>query len=208
MSDQPNIRIALDQLLANRHTGEARALYTTLARYAHRRVENIARRRYSDVLAAPDREELVAEVLYQLVSGALARFQGHTTGELLAFVRTISDRHVNHAAHKRIRERNTLAGEVGDTVRGWISREPSPEEIVRLDVDCPLSDEDALYLTALFVSGSRADLARDKGISRAAVTQRITRIKTRIDALPNRKQSDAKVWIEELAHRSSEGWLA
>ena len=68
MSDQPNIRPALEQLLANRHTSEARGLYTTLARYAHRRVENIARRRYSDVLAAPDREDLVAEVLYQLIN--------------------------------------------------------------------------------------------------------------------------------------------
>lgn len=208
MSDQPNIRAALDQLLANRHTGEARALYTTLARYAHRRVENISRRRYSDVLAAPDREDLVAEVLYQLMSGALARFEGKTTGELLAFVRTISDRHVNHAAHKRIRERNTLAGEVGDTVRAWMSREPSPEETVRMAVECPLSEEDAQYLTALFVSGSRADLARSRGISRAAVTQRLTRIKNRIDALPGRQQSDAKVWIEDLAHRSSEGVLA
>jgi hypothetical protein len=208
MSDQPNIRAALDQLLANRHTGEARALYTTLARYAHRRVENIARRRYSDILAAPDREDLVAEVLYQLMCGALARFQGTTTGELLAFVRTISDRHVNHAAHKRIRERNTLAGEVGDTVRAWMSREPSPDETVRMGVECPLSEEDAQYLTSLFVSGSRADLARTRGISRAAVTQRLTRIKGRIDALPRRQQSDAKVWIEDLAHRSSEGVLA
>ena len=207
MSDQPNIRAALEQLLANRHTSEARALYTTLARYAHRRVENIARRRYSDVLAPPDREDLVAEVLYQLMSGALARFQGNSTGELLAFVRTISDRHVNHAAHKRIRERNTLAGEIGDSVREWISRSPSPEETVRLEVDCPLSEDDAVYLTALFVSGSRADLARDRGISRAAVTQRLTRIKTRIDALPHRQQSDARVWIEELAHRSSQGSL-
>ncbi len=208
MSDQPNIRPALNQLLANRHTGEAKALYTTLARYAHRRVENTARRRYSDVLAPPDREDLVAEVLYQLMSGALARFQGKTTGELLAFVRTISDRHVNHAAHKRIRERNTLAGEVGDTVRDWVSREPSPEETVRMAVECPLSEEDEQYLTALFISGSRADLARSRGISRAAVTQRLTRIKNRIDALPHRQQSDAKVWIEGLARRSSEGCLA
>mgnify|MGYP001341379360 CR=1 FL=1 len=69
-------------------------------------------------------------------------------------------------------------------------------------------DEDAVYLTALFASGSRADLARDRGISRAAVTQRLTRIKSRIDALPRRQQSDAKVWIEELAHRSSAGILA
>ena len=207
MEPSPSIRPALEQLLSNRHTVEARGLYTTLARYAHRRVENISRRRYSDVLAAPDREELVAEVLYQLMSGALARFQGHSTGELLAFVRTISDRHVNHAAHRRIRERDTLAGEVGDTVREWIGREPSPEDSIRLVPECPLSDEDAEYLKALFRSGSRADLARHRGISRAAVTQRLSRIKLRIDNLPKRQRSDAQVWIEELANRSAAGMV-
>lgn len=207
MPESPSIRPALEELLSNRHTIEARGLYTTLARYAHRRVEATARRRYSDVLSAPDREELVAEVLYQLMSGALARFQGHSTGELLAFVRTISDRHVNHAAHRRIRERDTLAGEMGDTVRGWIGTEPTPEESIRLVPNCPLSEDDERYLTALFRSGSRADLARVRGISRAAVTQRLTRIKSRIDSLPHRAKSDAEVWIQELANRSSAGLL-
>lgn len=207
MPEFPSIRPALEELLSNRHTIEARGLYTTLARYAHRRVESTARRRYGDVLSAPDREELVAEVLYQLMSGALARFQGHSTGELLAFVRTISDRHVNHAAHRRIRERDTLAGEMGDTVRGWIGAEPTPEESIRLVPDCPLSQDDEDYLIALFRSGSRADLARDRGISRAAVTQRLTRIKSRIDSLPHTDKSDAEVWIEELANRSAAGLL-
>jgi hypothetical protein len=207
MDIQPNIRPALQALLANRHTPEARGLYMTLARYAHRRVENTSRRRFSDVLAAPDREELVAEVLLQLMSGALARFQGHSVGELLAFVRTISDRLVSHSAFKRIRERDTLAGEMGDHVRNWMSRELRPDEAVRLKPKCPLNEEDAQYLTALFSSGSRADLARDRGISRAAVTQRITRIKNRIDALPAFEQRAAKAWVEELAHLSAEGML-
>ena len=207
MEPHPNIRPALQQLLANRHTPEARGLYTTLARYAHRRVENTARRRFSDVLAQPDREELVADVLLQLMSGALARFQGHSVGELLSFVRTICDRLVGHAAFKKIRERDTLAGELGDHVRGWISTEPRPDEAVRLSPECPLSQEDAAYLEALFTSGSRADLARDRGISRAAVTQRITRIKSRIESLSSFEQSAARAWIEELAHRSAQGML-
>ena len=207
MDAQPNIRPALLQLLANRHTPEARGLYMTLAKYAHRRVENTSRRRFSDVLAAPDREELVAEVLLQLMSGALARFQGHSVGELLAFVRTISDRLVNHSAFKRIRERNTLAGEMGDHVREWMHHEPSPEDAIRLSPKCPFNEEDAHYLTALFASGSRADLARDRGVSRAAVTQRITRIKTRISALPAFEQRAAKAWVEGLAHRSAAGML-
>ena len=207
MAEQTNIRPALEQLLCNRHTPEARGLYTTLARYAHRRVETIARRRFSDVLGAPDREELVADVLLQLMSGALARFQGSTVAELLAFVRTISDRLVGHSAFKKIRERDTLAGEVGDHVREWISVEQRPDEAVRLVPNCPLTQEDADYLEALFTSGSRADLARDMGISRAAVTQRISRIKNRIESLPLLKRSAAKAWIEDLAIRSEEGQL-
>jgi hypothetical protein len=207
MDTQKDIRPALQQLLANRHTPEAHALYMTLARYAHRRVEKSSRRRFSDVLAAPDREELVAEVIYQLMSGALARFQGHCVAELLAFVRTISDRQVGHAGFKRIRERNTLAGEAGDHIRAWMDHEVRPDEAVQLQTKCPLDTEDATYLTALFSSGSRADLARDMGISRAAVTQRISRIKRRIDTLSSFEQDAAQAWIEQLAHRSEAGLL-
>ena len=207
MLENPNIREALDQLLCNRHTPEARGLYLTLARYAHRRVEKTSRRRFSDVLAPADREELTADVLLQLMSGALARFKGETVAELLAFVRTICDRLVAHAAFKRIRERDTLAGDVGDQVRQWTSTEGRPDELVRLEPGCPLSQDDAVYLEALFASGSRADLARDRGISRAAVTQRIARIKSRIDNLSSFEQSAAKAWIENLAARSSERLL-
>ena len=159
-------------------------------------------------MAQSDREELVAEVILQLMSGALARFNGHTVGELLAFVRTISDRLVGHAAFKRIRERDSLAGELGDTVRGWIGREPTPDEAIHLIPDCPLSEEDAEYLTALFASGSRADMARQNGVSRAAVTQRLNRIRTRIQALPTKQQSAARAWIEGLAVQSEQGIFA
>ena len=205
MAEQTNIRPALQQLLSNRHTPEARGLYMTLARYAHRRVDHTVYRRFSDVLGPPDREELVAEVLLQLMSGALARFNGTTVGELLAFVRTISDRLVGHAAFKRIRERDSLAGELGDAVRAWVGEEPSPEEAIHLIPACPLSEDDAGYLTALFASGSRADMARQTGVSRAAVTQRLRRIRTRIEALPNPQQSAAKAWVEGLAIRSEQG---
>ena len=208
MADQHNIRPALEQLLANRHTAEARGLYMTLARYAHRRVETVSRRRYSDVLGPPDREELVAEVLLQLMSGALARFEGRTVGELLAFVRTIADRLVGHSAFKRIRERDSLAGELGDTVRKWTGEGPMPDEVVQLVPDCPLSQEDADYLTALFASGSRADLARQHGVSRAAVTQRLNRIRIRMDALPSHQKGAARAWVERLALQSEQGLLA
>ena len=208
MNDNPNIRGPLDELLCNRHTPEARGLYTTLARYAHRRVESSARRRFSDVLTSADHEELTAEVLLQLMSGALSRFQGETVAELLAFVRTICDRLVGHAGFKKIRERDTLAGDFSDEVRGWTGRIDRPDEQLRLEPTCPLGQDDAAYLEALFASGSRADLARERGISRAAVTQRITRIKSRIDGLSTSDQEAAQDWLEDLARRSTEGLLA
>ena len=204
MHTPQDIRAALEQLLADRHTPEARGMYMTLARYTHRRVDVTSGRRYSDVLSKVDREEIVGEVILQLMSGALARFQGKTVAELLAFVRTIADRMVGHAARKRIRERNTLAGEMGDEVRSWMGQEAAPDQSVRMNQTCPLTEEDAAYLTALFTAGSRADLARDRGISRAAVTQRLNRIRTRIDALPHKRQSQARSWVEDLAMRTEQ----
>ncbi|MGB0638982.1 MAG: hypothetical protein ACPGTU_06605 [Myxococcota bacterium] len=201
MHEPEDIRVGLDQLLANRHTPEARGMYMTLARYTHRRVDLTSGRRYSDILSTVDREEIVGEVILQLMSGALARFQGNTIAELLAFVRTISDRMVGHAARKRIRERNTLAGEMGDEVRSWMGEEMAPDQAVRMDQVCPLSEEDADYLTALFMAGSRANLAHERGISRAAVTQRLNRIRNRIDALPSKHQINARNWVEDLALR-------
>jgi hypothetical protein len=202
MHNPQDIRASLDQLLANRHTPEARGMYMTLARYTHRRVDLTSGRRYSDILSKVDREEIVGEVILQLMSGALGRFQGSTVAELLAFVRTISDRMVGHAARKRIRERNTLAGEMGDEVRSWMGQQAAPDQAVRMNQVCPLTEEDADYLTALFAAGSRADLARDKGISRAAVTQRLNRIRNRIDAMPSKHQINARNWVEDLALRT------
>ena len=100
-----------------------------------------------------------------VLSGALARFKGNSVGELLAFVRTVCDRLVGHAAFKKIRERDTLAGEHGDEIRQWVSSELRPDEAIRMVPDCPLDKDDASYLEALFASGSRADLARDQHAS-------------------------------------------
>jgi DNA-directed RNA polymerase specialized sigma24 family protein len=204
MHTPQDIRVALEQLLANRHTPEARGMYMTLARYTHRRVDVTSGRRYSDILSRVDREEIVGEVILQLMSGALARFKGNSVAELLGFVRTIADRMVGHAARKRIRERNTLAGEMGDEVRSWMGKETAPDHSVRMNQICPLTEEDAAYLTALFGAGSRADLARDRGISRAAVTQRLNRIRNRIDAMPPKHKSHARNWVEDLALRSEQ----
>ncbi len=201
--EHSSIRPQLELLLTNRHSPETRSLYLTLARYIDRRVGRTLFRRYPDVLSKPDHEEVVGEVLLQLMSGSLARFRGHTIGELLAFVRAICDRTVGHTARRRIRERDTLAGAALNEVRAWTSDSPRPDKVVRLVPHSPLSDADTAYLTALLGAGSQAELARTAGVSRAAVTQRLHRIRDRIQAMKPEHRETAREWVRETAFQNT-----
>ncbi len=204
LADPIDVRGGLDALLADRNAAEARALYLRLARYIDGRVGRLAQSRYGDVLAVADRDEAVGEVLLELMNGALAGFRGESLGELLSYVRRITDRCVWRAAHRRIRERDALDGEVGEIVAEWHARVPSPDALVHMVPECPLAEEDEAYLRQLLAAGSRAELARQAGVSRAAVTQRVQRIKTRIARLPEREQSAAEAWMRHAA-REAEG---
>ena len=201
MLDQTDIRPQLRLLLADRHSPEARALFLTLAGYAHSRVRRHARSRYGDLLGAPDEEELVADVLLQLMAGSLATFRGHSLPELLAFVRSICDRSVWRLARLRRRERDTLEGPVGEEVRGWNAASPSPEASVRMVPASPLNQADQGYLMELLEAGSKAEMARLQGVSRAAVTQRVQRIRARIEQLSPRDQATAEAWLRGSAER-------
>ena len=197
------IRHQLEQLLTDRRSPEARALYMTLARYIERRVSRKARTRYPDVLAQADLEEIVGEVVLQLMSGALARFRGNSIGELLAFVRMICDRTVGHTARRRIRERDTLAGAAREEIASWTPQSPQPDQIIRLVPETPLSEADAEYLQTLLQVGSQAALARYQGVSRAAVTQRLHRIRDRVAAMSSEGQQSTRSWIQVMALRSA-----
>jgi len=196
------IRPQLEQLLANRHSPEARALYMTLASYIHKRVARTTRIRYPDVLTHADQEEIVGDVLLQLMSGALARFRGHTIGELLAFVRMICDRTVGHTARRHIRERDTLSGHTREEIMAWTSQSPRPDQVIRLVPEVPLSEADAAYLQALLEAGSQATLARRQGVSRAAVTQRLHRIRDRIASMSPKAQQSTRDWVHAVAMRA------
>ncbi len=198
---ESELRRQVRALIADRHTAEARALYLQLARYSHSRVHRHASSRYPDVLSHTDEEEIVGEVLYQLMSGALASFRGETLPELLAFCRRVSDRCVWRAARKKLRERDALDGIAGEHVRDWNCHLPSPEEAVRLIPETPLSTTDQTYLLALLRAGSRSEYARQAGVSRAAVTQRVQRIRARIRALSEADQSATEVWLRHSAER-------
>jgi DNA-directed RNA polymerase specialized sigma24 family protein len=194
-----DVRPGLEALLADRHSEEARALFLRLARYIDGRVTRIACSRYGDVLSAPDREEITGEVLLELMNGALVNFRGHALGELLAFVRCITDRCCWRAARRRLRERDALNGEIGEEVATWTATMPAPDALIQFVPDCPLDPEDEDYLLQLLAAGSRAELARHAGVSRAAVTQRVQRIKNRIGKLTTRQQSAAEAWMRHKA---------
>jgi len=200
-NDKPSrksIRPQVEALAANRLCPESRALYTTLAKAIHRRVEWRAHTHYSDLLSKTDSEEITADVLLQLISGSLVQFRGHSMGELIAYVRSISDRSLWRFARRRLRERDALAGHAGDAVRAWSAHLPSPEQALAWDPSPFLNEKDTNYLRNLLDAGSRAELARTSGVSRAAVTQRVQRIRARIDALPSAQRDATERWFRNL----------
>ena len=134
------------------------------------------------------------------MNGALVRFQGSTIPELLAFVRTLTDRTVGHSARRRIRERDTLEGEAREVVEAWNGTTGAPDLGVELSEHNPLNDQDTAWLQELFSAGSQARLARQTGVSRAAVTQRIQRIRARIRAMGPDQQLEAEVWARNHAY--------
>jgi hypothetical protein len=193
------IQAQIRRLAVDRRSPEARAIYVRLASYTEGRVARIGSRRYADLLSGAEREDVVGEVLLQLMSGSLARFRGDSLPELLGYVRSIADRLVWRAAQRKIRERQALQGEGAEAVAAWTSALPQPDQLVELDHESALNDKDAEYLEALFSAGGRAAYARTSGVSRAAVTQRVQRIRARIAAMSPNDQMATEAWAQRLA---------
>jgi DNA-directed RNA polymerase specialized sigma24 family protein len=190
-------RRQLRLLMADRTTPEAAAMFQVLIRYVHKRVVRVCARCGGRI--APSRqEELVADVMLQLMDGGLVRFRGGSLPELLGFVRTIADRGTWRAVRGLERERAALAGADLDTVRHWTAIPPRPDEMELL-ADTPLSEGDQVYLIQLLRAGSKAELARRAGVSRAAVTQRVQRIRARIGALAEQDRMAHQVWMTRSA---------
>lgn len=188
----------LRDVIARRDSEEARALQLLLLARVDRRVMGVLRRRTRGVVSDAEREELVSEVMMQLLRGSLAAFRGNTPAELFAFVRVITDRAVYRAAQRKIRERTLLDTHASD-IRDWSRSAEAVGERTRLVGDPPLADADASYLTQLLEAGSRAELARAQGVSRAAVTQRIKRIEARIASLAEPQQEAVEAWLLHTA---------
>lgn len=192
-------RQGMRRILADRHGPEAAALYQTLLTVVHRRVVGQARTRWGGVLGEPDHEEILGEVLFQLMQGGLARFRGDTLPELLAFVRTMTDRITWRVVERRLRERDAVRDMVNGTVPAWRPDTVTQPDVTDVIVESPLPEADRVYLDALIMAGSRAELARTLNVSRAAVTQRIQRIRDRVAALPTDQRATHEAWLRRRA---------
>lgn len=192
---QTNLRA----LLANRHGPETRAFYQQLLGYIDRRARLTWRSCYRDLISEAEVEEAVAEVLKRLMCGALVRFRGESIGELFGFVRTITDRCIWRLAQKNLRERRVLEGDGGEAAEGWFGTVRGPQELVEHVPDVPLSDADQGFLVALLKAESKVEYSRLNGVSRAAVTQRVQRIRRRISQLEPRDQGAVDAWLHMQA---------
>jgi DNA-directed RNA polymerase specialized sigma24 family protein len=201
--EEPALAAALHALQTDPRSPEAARLYRRLETFVKGRVYRTGRSRYGDLLCEGTLEDVIGEVLYQLVSGALLQFRGQSLCELLGFARTVADRALWRAARRRIREREILS-ELEVEIQGWSVRTPRPDEALIAVPQTPLCTADADYLLSLLHAGSHANLARELGVSRAAVTQRIQRIRTRIGRLTDTEQATAESWLRHSAalHRA------
>lgn len=196
------LQLQLRGLLADRHTPETRAFYERLLTYIERRSRQVWKSCYPDLLSGAQVDEAVAEVLKRLVSGALIRFRGETLNELFAFVRVITDRCIWRSANKVIRERKALDGEGAEAAESWHYAARSPDEVVEHVPHVPLNDADQAFLKALLQAESKVAYSRAHGVSRAAVTQRVQRIRKRIEKLEPKDQRAVDAWlhVEARAH--------
>ncbi|MCP4808428.1 MAG: hypothetical protein GY913_06030 [Proteobacteria bacterium] len=192
---QKNLRL----LLADRHGPETRAFYGQLLGYIDRRARLTWRSCYRDLISEAEVEEAVAEVLKLLMCGALTRFRGESLGELFGFVRTITDRCIWRLAQKNLRERRVLEGDGAEAAEGWFGTVRGPSELVDHVPDVPLSEADQAFLIALVGAESKVEYSRQNGVSRAAVTQRVQRIRKRIAQLEPRDRGAVDVWLHMQA---------
>lgn len=191
----------LQILLASRNSPESRAFFQRILEYVDARVIWVWKARCQDVVGNGEREEVVGQVMVELLSGAIARFRGETLKELLAYIRRITDRTLLHRARGRLRERRL--GESNEI--DWQARSPDPSDFELEVTENPLPEADQLYLLELARAGSMAEHARRLEVSRAAVTLRIQRIRSRIEAMAPGDQASVEGWFRSTLEEVSQG---
>jgi DNA-directed RNA polymerase specialized sigma24 family protein len=188
-------------LLSNRNSTEARAFFQRILEYVDGRVLWVWKARCQDLVGSGEREEVVGQVMLELLSGALVRFRGETLKELLGYIRRITDRTLLHRARGGLRERRFGEAKAGEL--DWQVKDPDPSDIELEIEEVPLPESDQQYLLELARAGSMAEHARRLEVSRAAVTLRVQRIRSRIESMNPRDQASVEGWfrgaLDELA---------
>jgi hypothetical protein len=193
------IQKQIRHLTINRHTPEALELYTLIMRYSHKRILYVTKSIGSDRITGAEIEDLVSEVMLQLINGSLVQFRGQTVPELIAFVRTVTDRRIWRNRTKRIKNQEMLKRVRTDAEDTLGTKHVAPDAMVEFEPETRLSEEDERYLIALLRAGSKAEYARQQQLSRAAVTQRVKRIIKRIEALTQADQLAVESWLHRMA---------
>jgi len=169
-------------------------LRAAVAEWTDHEARICCRSRYGNLLTSAEADEAAAEAVDQLLHRALGGFRGGSPAELYAYARTVASRTVSRIARRRSEDRSSLAmlrshqhAEVPEFVQpalGWVG---SPA--------LALSVADRSYLESLLaVRGSKAELARQLGVGRSAVTRMVQRIMGRIEELPATERDEVGRW--------------
>ena len=197
----PSFQEDLRALLSNRNSREAREFFHALMLYVDSKVHSLWRQRWEDVLGNAEREEIVGQVMLELLSGGLSRFQGENLNQLYAYARTITERTLLARARARLRQEQLSRGEVDPSLRPPSHR---PDDFSDCPEEIPLTAADQDYLLGLLRAGSQAEYARRLEVSRAAVTLRLQRISARVEAMSARDQASVRAWCEQAAQQVGE----
>jgi hypothetical protein len=189
-------------ILSGAQTAPSRALCVLIVEVIRKRSHYRSCCRYRDLISTDDLEDLNSEIMLVLLNGTLQAFRGRSQGELICFLRTIVDRHLWRLAQRRIRERELLNTETKALVESWSGTFMTPDQALVAIPESPLPEADTSYLLGLIQAGSQAAYARQQAVSRAAVTQRIKRIRKRVQALGEADQTTVHAWMcQRIQHR-------
>ncbi|MCO4771398.1 MAG: hypothetical protein KDA24_15290 [Deltaproteobacteria bacterium] len=176
-------------------------LHASVSRWAIFEVRSAHRARYRDLLSDDEVDEIGADVLSELLSRSLARFEGGNDRQLYVYVRTTAHRAVSRAARRKVLDRESVARlreEAPPDLPPLVGR-PAPAPRVRLRPrdPLPISADDEAYLRELLEAGGKlASVAASRGVSRGSVTKMVQRILGRLDALSVDERERVGEWAE------------
>jgi|GEM_PF-6736890 len=193
---EPDDLLQFVQLVADRAV-----LRAAVAKWALFEVRAARGARYRDLLSQDEVEELGADVLGELLSRALDRFEGGNDRQLYVYVRTTAHRAVSRAARRKVLDRdsvNRMRNEAPPDAPPLLGRPAqTPRLRLRPSDPLPISRDDREYIEDLLAAGGKlSSLAQARGVTRGSVTKMVQRILGRLDSLPMDDRERVGEWAE------------